>query len=139
MAKELTPKQQAFCHEYAVDMNATQAAIRAGYSAKTAESQGSRLLTNVRATLFISKLMAERYAKADITAEAILNALWTNHCLALDAGQLNSSNRALELLGKANRLLVDRVETKLVYEDMSDAELDAAIQRAQRDIAQIRH
>jgi len=43
----ITPKQQRFVTEYLVDLNATQAAIRAGYSRKTAQQQGSRLLTNV--------------------------------------------------------------------------------------------
>src|SRR5690606_24873160 len=42
----LTPKQAAFAREYLVDLNATQAAIRAGYSEKTAYSQGQRLLKN---------------------------------------------------------------------------------------------
>jgi len=44
---KLTPKQQRFVMEYCRDLNATQAAIRAGYSPKTARSQGQRLLTNV--------------------------------------------------------------------------------------------
>ena len=43
----ITPKQQRFVTEYLIDLNATQAAIRAGYSRKTAQQQGSRLLTNV--------------------------------------------------------------------------------------------
>lgn len=42
--RELTPKQERFVEEYLVDLNATQAAIRAGYSAKTAEWQGPQLL-----------------------------------------------------------------------------------------------
>ncbi len=44
----LTPKQARFVEEYLIDLNATQAAIRASYSAKTAEVQGSRLLGNVK-------------------------------------------------------------------------------------------
>ena len=43
----LTPRQQRFVDEYLIDLNATQAAIRAGYSPKTAQSQSSRLLSNV--------------------------------------------------------------------------------------------
>jgi len=46
--QKLTSKQQMFCREYLVDINATQAAIRAGYSAKTADVAGPRLLGNVR-------------------------------------------------------------------------------------------
>ena len=50
MAKtaKLTEKQQRFVEEYLIDLNATQAAIRAGYSAKTADQQGSRMLANVK-------------------------------------------------------------------------------------------
>ena len=43
----LTEKQKRFVEEYLIDLNATQAAIRAGYSAKTANEQGARLLVNV--------------------------------------------------------------------------------------------
>ena len=47
MQTKLTAKQLKFCQEYAVDLNATQAAIRAGFSEKTAYSIGCRLLKNV--------------------------------------------------------------------------------------------
>ena len=55
--KKLTPRQQRFCDEYLVDLNATQAAIRAGYSKKTANEQGSRLLTNVSVKDYIAERM----------------------------------------------------------------------------------
>lgn len=55
----LTPKQERFCVEYLVDYNATQAAIRAGYSAKTARSQGQRMLTNVDIKSKIDELREE--------------------------------------------------------------------------------
>jgi hypothetical protein len=45
MPRALNPKQQRFVAEYLIDLNATQAAVRAGYSAKTARKIGSRLLT----------------------------------------------------------------------------------------------
>ena len=56
----LTEKQKRFAEEYLIDLNATQAAIRAGYSAKTANEQGSRLLANVSIQKAISKAIAER-------------------------------------------------------------------------------
>lgn len=43
----MTDKQARFCEEYMIDLNATQAAIRAGYSPKTAQEQSARLLSNV--------------------------------------------------------------------------------------------
>lgn len=57
---KLTPKQKAFVDEYLIDLNATQAAIRAGYSKKTARSQGQRLLTNVDIQQAIEKRMDEK-------------------------------------------------------------------------------
>ena len=68
MAK-LTPRQQRFCDEYLIDLNATQAAIRAGYSEKTATVQGSRLLTNVNVKSYIDerieKIKSEKIADAE--------------------------------------------------------------------------
>ena len=55
----MTPKQERFVQEYLVDMNATQAAIRAGYSAHTAEQQGSRLCRNVQVAAAIQDMQAE--------------------------------------------------------------------------------
>ena len=46
-AKTLTTKQRLFVDEYIIDFNGTQAAIRAGYSTRTAQEQSSRLLSNV--------------------------------------------------------------------------------------------
>ncbi len=62
---KLTAKQERFCQEYVIDLNATQAAIRAGYSEKTAKEQGSRLLTNVNLQKRITKLQKERFEKDD--------------------------------------------------------------------------
>jgi len=58
--KKMTAKQQRFCDEYLIDLNATQAAIRAGYSEKTAKEQGSRMLTNVNVKEYIEERMAEK-------------------------------------------------------------------------------
>lgn len=59
MAK-LTAKQQRFCDEYLTDLNATQAAIRAGYSAKTAKQIGQENLTKPDIREYIDKRMAEK-------------------------------------------------------------------------------
>jgi phage terminase small subunit len=69
---ELTPKQECFCQEYLVDLNATAAAIRAGYSAKTAQEQASRLLSNVMVQAATQRLMDQRAQKVGITAEEVL-------------------------------------------------------------------
>lgn len=74
MAKKgkLTDKQQAFVHEYLIDLNATQAAIRAGYSVKTANEQGARLLTNVSIQEAISKAMAERSKRTGVNQDRVV-------------------------------------------------------------------
>lgn len=60
MIVALNDKQQRFCDEYLIDLNATQAAIRAGYSKKTAYSQGQRLLKHAEAKIYIEARMAEK-------------------------------------------------------------------------------
>ncbi|MCC2232394.1 terminase small subunit [Lachnospiraceae bacterium CLA-AA-H215] len=71
----LTEKQKRFAEEYLMDLNATQAAIRAGYSAKTANEQGSRLLANVSIQKAISKAIAERSGRTKISQDRVVNEL----------------------------------------------------------------
>jgi phage terminase small subunit len=71
----LTDKQEQFCREYLIDLNATQAAVRAGYSVKTANEQASRLLANVNISSRIGELKAERVERTDITADYVLAGL----------------------------------------------------------------
>lgn len=78
MAK-LTPRQQRFCDEYLIDLNATQAAIRAGYSKKTAKEQGSRLLSNVNIKSYIDErletIKSEKIADAEEVMEYLTSVL----------------------------------------------------------------
>ena len=69
----LNEKQKRFCQEYIIDLNATQAAIRAGYSKKTAAAHACRLLKNVNIQPEISKLQEKRLEKTEISAEWVLN------------------------------------------------------------------
>ncbi len=72
----MTPKQQRFVDEYLVDLNATQAATRAGYSASTAYSQGERLLRNVEVATAIAKGKQERAADVGVDARWVLKRLY---------------------------------------------------------------
>lgn len=74
MAK-MTAKQKRFCDEYLIDLNATQAAIRAGYSEKTAAEQGARLLVNVKVQTYIQKRKSDRERRTEITQDRVLNEL----------------------------------------------------------------
>ena len=73
--KKLNKKQERFCLEYVIDLNATQAAIRAGYSKKTAHSSGPRLLENVDVKAKIEELQAKTTKKLEITREDIVSRL----------------------------------------------------------------
>ena len=67
--RPLTDRQQRFVDEYMVDLNATQAAIRAGYSAHTANEQGARLLANVSVGLAVTHARSAQQERTQITAD----------------------------------------------------------------------
>ena len=131
---ELTPKQKCFVAEYLIDLNATQAAIRAGYSAKTAKQQGQRLLTNVDVKQALAEAQEKRFERAAITADYVLQGIQevAERCLerapvmvgrgeeraqAVDADGRHvwefdaaGANKAFELLGKHLKLFTDKLE-----------------------------
>jgi len=74
-SSSLTPKQSAFVDEYLVDLNATQAAIRAGYSEKTAKEQGCQNLTKLNIVEAIAEAQAERSERTKIDADWVLTRL----------------------------------------------------------------
>jgi len=73
--RNLTAKQMAFCREFILDCNGTQAAIRAGYSPKTANEQAARLLANVSVAAEVERLMKERSARTKIDADRVIQEL----------------------------------------------------------------
>lgn len=114
MAKEgLTPKQAAFVQEYLVDLNGTQAAIRAGYSPKTANEQAARLLANASVQAAVTKGREKLAAKVEVTAERVLGGLLAE--ATADDGPMCKGARvkAWELLGKHLGLLTDRSKVEV--------------------------
>ena len=75
VSRPLTAKQALFVEEYLVDLNATQAAIRAGYSEKTAYSQGQRLLKHVETAAAIGEAMVDRSERTKLTADMVIEEL----------------------------------------------------------------
>lgn len=71
----LNARQSRFVAEYLKDLNATQAAVRSGYSGKTAESQGSRLLSNAKVAAEISAALARRAERVEVKADDVLREL----------------------------------------------------------------
>lgn len=131
---KLTDKQAAFVREYLVDLNATQAAIRAGYSERTASRIGPQLLGKTCVREAIEKAQAKRARRVEVTQDYVLSnlvevvertmqrapvldrkgeqvtdeegrAVWT-----FDA---KGANRALELLGKHLGIFTDKVKAEV--------------------------
>ena len=71
----MTDKQERFCEEYMIDLNATQAAIRAGYSPKTANEQGSQLLAKLSIQNRIAQLQAEQSRRTGVSADRVVREL----------------------------------------------------------------
>ncbi len=93
MAK-LTAKQQRFCDEYLIDLNATQAAIRAGYSKKTANRIGTENLSKPVIKEYIEKRMAEKEAALIANQDEVLKYL-----TSVLRGQSKSTEIVIEGLG----------------------------------------
>ena len=71
----ITDKQQRFVQEYLIDLNATKAAVRAGYSPRTANEQGARLLAKVSIRSAVEKAMKDRETRTHITQDRVLQEL----------------------------------------------------------------
>ena len=118
---KLTPKQAAFAREYLVDRNATQAAIRSGYSRNGAEVTGSKLLRNTKVAAKLAKGEEKLAHKADVSVEEVLRML-RREATAGDTDQPNQARiRAQELIGKHIGMFKDRMEFS--FEKLSPEEL----------------
>jgi len=124
MAAKLTAKQKAFCEEYLVDLNATQAAIRAGYSKHTAKDIACQNLAKLNIAEYITELQAKRSAKTELNAQWVLERLQRVHdrCMQEEAvtdaegatGEYkfehSGANRSLELIGKHLAMFTEKKE-----------------------------
>ena len=72
MSVKLPPNQARFVHEYLVDLNATQAAIRAGYSAKTAQEQSARLLSKAIVKSAVEAAIGKRERRTEVKADQVI-------------------------------------------------------------------
>ncbi len=129
--QKLTPKQQAFVDEYLVDLNASAAARRAGYSERTARQQGDRLLTNAAVQAAVASAMKARGERTRMTADHVLqlaeamlmadvNALISyqhrccRHCWAIGHAYQWKNERELALARQAHaRALAAAVKAKV--------------------------
>jgi len=102
MKKKLTPKQKLFCKEYLKDLNATQAAIRSGYSKKTAQQIGADNLSKLVIQTEIQKGADKRSKKVEIDADYVLGNIKEigEHCMKKEDFKETGALKAQELLGK---------------------------------------
>lgn len=119
----LNDKQKAFVREYLKDYNATAAAERAGYSPKTAASQGSRLLKNVNVQKQIDKFQDEADAHTILTLEE-LQEWWSDAVRGRHSdAHYRDRQKASELLAKSVGGFTERVEQsgtttiRVIYDD----------------------
>ena len=126
----LTPKQQRFVEEYLIDLNATQAAIRAGYSPRTANEQGAQNLAKLSISEAIAEAQAKREERTQITQDYVLTNIQkviercmqvqqVDNCLTqTEDGELaqafmfkeQGALKGLELLGKHLGMFKDKIE-----------------------------
>lgn len=133
MTKGLNPKQERFVAEYLIDLNATQAAIRAGYSPKTAQPASARLLSNVIVSEAIAKGKAARLDRLEITADRVLQEIailaffrpeYAYH--TLEGGELQM--KSFEEMGKWSGAISEIKEDRVIKEikgskDAADGEM----------------
>lgn len=116
----MTIKQKLFVYEYLIDHNATQAAIRAGYSEKTAYSIGQRLLKNVEIRKCLRQHIDDVAERSGITLNDIVTEL--KKVGFADVIQVNANEKTKALMSIAHLLGLDEKATTEELEDMSDAE-----------------
>ena len=131
---KLTAKQEMFCKEYLVDLNATQAAIRAGYSEKTSKDMGCQNLAKPNINEYIAKLMQERTERVQIDADWVLlsakkvfdRCMQQEDVTDRDGGSTgewkfehSGANKALEIIGKHVKVRAFEKEEKKEDRDTS--------------------
>lgn len=104
MAK-LTPKQQRFCDEYLIDLNATQAAIRAGYAENRASEQAYQLLQKTTVQKYIQKRKADRVERTEVTQDFVIRELLAMASVnATDYARIVEKNATADIKGKVVQL-----------------------------------
>ncbi|MDR3473356.1 MAG: terminase small subunit [Devosia sp.] len=109
----LTARQRRFVDEYLIDLNATQAAVRAGYSPKTAEQLGYQLLQKPSVGVAVATGARKRTEEAEITAQDVLRGLHKEAVREGDGASHAARVQAWGLLGKYHKLFTDKIEADI--------------------------
>ena len=137
---KLTEKQKRFCEEYLIDLNATQAAIRAGYSKRTANRTAAENLSKPDIQLYLRDLRDKQSERTGITSDFVVGELYR---VAASDTELKGSDKmkALELLGKHLGMFTEQPETASseVYHGIPAALIAPTFQPVLLDIADAGH
>lgn len=106
----LTEKQRRFCEEFLVDLNATQAVLRAGYKTQFPNRMGFQLMENPAIRLSIDALRLEREKVSDVTKDQVLRGIQKAIKKAEDSNNTNAMLRGYELLARHLGMFVERTE-----------------------------
>ena len=120
---KLTAKQQRFVAEYLVDLNATQAAIRAGYANSGASVEGTRLLANAKVSAAVAAAQAKRSERTEITQDYVLTSIRDTMEERKGTGEHGNPNAVLkgaELLGRHLAMFTDKSVVAKVGDDSLD-------------------
>lgn len=136
MSEKLSGKQEMFCREYLVDLNATQAAIRAGYSEKTARQMACKMLTKAYIAEHIAKLNKERIKRVQVDADWVLTASKQLYDKCMEAEPLTDQDgneigfakfnpsgaaKAIELVGRHVSIKAFEDQTKGASEELAES------------------
>jgi phage terminase small subunit len=117
----LTPKQNRFVAEYLVDLNATQAAIRAGYSKRTATEQSYDLLRKPQIRAMIDEAMVKRAERVEVKADDVLRELMRVGLADISqAYDKNGQLKPLHEMSEDVRRAIAGVEVEELYEGHGD-------------------
>ena len=106
----LSPKELLFVHEWLIDKNGKAAAIRAGYSARSAGKSSFELLRRPRVQAAVRKALKDQQTRTLITADQVLKDIHRIACTAEGRGEFMAALKGLELIGKHYKLFTEKHE-----------------------------
>lgn len=116
--QNLNEKQVRFCQEYIVDLNGTQAAIRAGYSEDSAASIASELLTKPKIQIYVQELFDQRAARTRATADFAISEIF--HLISFDPSEVfDEENNCLKDIHRIPKNVRKSIASIEVFEEFS--------------------
>lgn len=128
-------KRERFCREYVIDLNATQAYIRAGYSVNGAGQSAEKLLKNAEVVARIAELQLKVTQRLEITQEKVLQDLEDIKTEAMGEGQFGPAVRAAELQGKHIGMWPNKIEANVNLVENLNADEQRVVRAALEAIA----